>query len=67
MASQPKSATVVLLGHKSAAMTLDVYADLFDDDLTAVSDALHQARAASSVAKVLSPSIGGATGKPRKP
>ena len=28
-----------MLGHKSAAMTLDVYADLFDDDLTAVSDA----------------------------
>ena len=25
-----------MLGHKSAAMTLDVYADLFDDDLNAV-------------------------------
>ncbi len=27
-----------MLGHASAAMTLDVYADLFDDDLTAVAD-----------------------------
>ena len=25
-----------MLGHKSAGMTLDVYADLFDDDLNAV-------------------------------
>jgi integrase len=33
-----------LLGHASAAMTLDVYADLFDDDLDAVSVALHEAR-----------------------
>jgi integrase len=29
-----------MLGHASAAMTLDVYADLFDDDLTAVADKL---------------------------
>ena len=35
-----------MLGHASAAMTLDVYADLFDDDLDAVSTALDQARAA---------------------
>lgn len=28
-----------MLGHASAAMTLDVYADLFDDDLDAVGDA----------------------------
>lgn len=28
------------LGHKSAAMTLDVYADLFDDDLDAVGEAM---------------------------
>lgn len=27
-----------MLGHASAAMTLDVYADLFDDDLNAVAD-----------------------------
>lgn len=29
-----------MLGHASAAMTLDVYADLFDDDLDAVAAAL---------------------------
>jgi integrase len=29
-----------MLGHASAAMTLDVYSDLFDDDLDAVADAL---------------------------
>ena len=28
------------LGHKSAAMTLDVYADLFDADLDAVGEAI---------------------------
>lgn len=42
-----------MLGHASAAMTLDVYADLFDDDLDAVATALDQARTASTVAKVL--------------
>ncbi|MFF1879747.1 tyrosine-type recombinase/integrase [Leifsonia sp. NPDC058230] len=36
-----------MLGHASAAMTLDVYADLFDDDLDSVSLALHDARARS--------------------
>lgn len=40
-----------MLGHKSAAMTLDTYADLFDDDLDAVSDRLDAARAASVVGK----------------
>ena len=30
-----------MLGHTSAAMTLDIYADLFDDDLDAVAAALH--------------------------
>lgn len=34
-----------MLGHASAAMTLDVYADLFDDDLDAVSIALDRSRA----------------------
>lgn len=29
-----------MIGHASAAMTLDVYADLFDDDLNAVADRL---------------------------
>ncbi len=32
-----------MLGHASAAMTLDVYADLFDDDLDAVAEALDRA------------------------
>ncbi len=32
-----------MLGHASAAMTLDVYADLFDDDLEAVAVALDHA------------------------
>jgi len=36
-----------MLGHASAAMTLDVYAELFDDDLDAVSLALHEARSRS--------------------
>lgn len=31
-----------MLGHKSAAMTLDTYADLFDDDLAAVADRLQK-------------------------
>ncbi|MFN2518340.1 MAG: site-specific integrase, partial [Jatrophihabitantaceae bacterium] len=33
-------AVQVMLGHASAAMTLDTYADLFDDDLDAVADRL---------------------------
>jgi integrase len=32
-----------MLGHASAAMTLDVYADLFEDDLDEVADRLDQA------------------------
>jgi integrase len=35
-----------LLGHASAAMTLDVYSGLFDDDLDAVADRLDAAAAA---------------------
>ena len=31
-----------MLGHASAAMTLDVYADLFDSDFTAVADKLSE-------------------------
>jgi integrase len=37
-----------MLGHASAAMTLDLYADLFDDDLDAVAVALDKARSAAS-------------------
>jgi integrase len=33
-----------MLGHASAAMTLDVYADLWDEDLTVVAEALNRAR-----------------------
>lgn len=33
-----------MLGHASAAMTLDTYADLFDDDLAAVAASLSDAR-----------------------
>ncbi len=38
-----------MLGHASAAMTLDVYADLFDDDLDAIGTALDRAASAESV------------------
>jgi integrase len=39
-----------MLGHASAAMTLDTYADLFDDDLDAVAQALDAAKLKSSAA-----------------
>jgi integrase len=41
-----------MLGHASAAMTLDIYADLVDDDLEAVAVALDQARSRESVGKM---------------
>jgi integrase len=41
-----------MLGHASAAMTLDVYSDLFDDDLDAVAEALNQRAGPSVVGKV---------------
>jgi len=44
-----------MLGHASAAMTLDIYADLFDDDLEAVATALNDARSRESVFKMCSP------------
>ncbi|MEV8267355.1 tyrosine-type recombinase/integrase [Microbacterium sp. NPDC076911] len=37
-----------MLGHASAAMTLDTYSDLFDDDLDAVANALDRARSDSN-------------------
>lgn len=43
-----------MLGHASAAMTLDTYADLFDDDLDAVAVALNDARRASIAVKTQS-------------
>ena len=36
-----------MLGHASAAMTLDTYTDFFDDDLNSVADALDGARTLS--------------------
>ncbi|WP_374200458.1 hypothetical protein [Microbacterium sp. CFH 31415] len=44
-----------MLGHASAAMTLDTYADLFDDDLDAGATALSQARDRSIHAAVQAP------------
>jgi integrase len=41
-----------MLAHASAAMTLDTYADLFDDDLNAVSDALDRAALGSDVVQI---------------
>lgn len=41
-----------MLGHKSAAMTLDTYADLFDDDLTGLADRLDE-----SVGKLWAPGL----------
>ena len=40
-----------MLGHKSAAMTLDVYADLFDDDLETLATRLDEHRVAAIVPK----------------
>ena len=37
-----------MLGHKSAALTLDTYADLFPDDLEAVAEALNAAALAAT-------------------
>lgn len=42
-----------MLGHASAAMTLDTYADLFDDDLDDVATALDAARRSAVVANLL--------------
>ena len=50
-----------MLGHASAAMTLDVYADLFDDDLNTVAAALDRART-SALDHAASP---GQTNRPR--
>lgn len=41
-----------MLGHSSAAMTLDVYADLFDGDLDGVMDAMDQAVSVADVGKM---------------
>jgi hypothetical protein len=38
-----------MLGHATAAMTLDLYGHLLDDDLTAVADAVGNAIATTAV------------------
>nr|WP_196830661.1 site-specific integrase [Frigoribacterium sp. CG_9.8] len=43
-----------MLGHASAAITLDVYADLFDDDLDALAEALNLVVPAAVVLKMCS-------------
>jgi integrase len=48
-----------MLGHASAAMTLDTYADLFDEDLDEVAAALDRARNLSSVAILLPLDVSG--------
>ncbi|HKU31973.1 integrase [Arthrobacter sp. NyZ413] len=45
----------IMLGHSSAAMTPDIYADLFDGDLESVSDALNLAVSQANVSKTLIP------------
>ncbi|MGQ2912121.1 tyrosine-type recombinase/integrase [Aeromicrobium sp.] len=44
-----------MLGHKSAAMTLDVYSGLFDDDLEAVAVALNEAALRATATSNVSP------------
>jgi integrase len=41
-----------MLGRASASMTLDVYADLFDDDLDAVAERLEEGARGADVAKL---------------
>lgn len=47
-----------MLGHTSAKVTLDTYADLFDDDLDAVAVTLHSRYSRSSVGKVWAKATG---------
>ena len=41
-----------MLRHSSAAMTHDAYADLFDDDLDALANALNSARSAAQIRRL---------------
>jgi hypothetical protein len=45
------------LGHKSVAMTLDIYSDLFDDDLDLVGDAMSRMLEEESVSLLFHPDI----------
>jgi hypothetical protein len=51
-----------MLGHASAAMTLDRYGDLFDDDLESVATRLDGLREAARVARLLHEPIEGTGG-----
>ena len=55
-----------MLGHASAAMTLDTYADLFEDDLDAVASALDQVRAASGAVDTQSRAGAASPDEPRQ-
>ncbi len=47
-----------MLGHASAAMTLDVYADLFEDDLNQVADRLDRAAGRAAADSVRTEGVG---------
>ena len=47
-----------MLGHVSAAMTLDTYSDLFDDDLDSVADALDAAVVKLGIARLAETRLG---------
>jgi integrase len=49
------------LGHKSAAMTLDTYADLFDDDLDSLSDSMSQMLLRENVGRMWANEVGEAS------
>ncbi len=55
-----------MLGHASAAMTLDVYADLFDEDLDAVAVALNHLAGDSNVGKMWANAETESRAKPKK-
>ena len=56
-----------MLGHASASMTLDTYADLFDDDLDAVAVALNHQALNSDVGKMWAKASGPTTEAPSSP
>lgn len=55
-----------MLGHKSAKVTLDTYADLFDDDLDAVAVTLHVRYSPENVGKMWAETASEADGVSRK-
>jgi integrase len=55
-----------MLGHAKASMTLDVYADLFDDDLDSVAESLDTAIVKASSAAIAAAS-GGSPAPPLLP